>query len=71
MSPNCKFLARGSNAKIKIGKNVPIGRNVFIAKNVCIWENSIVGGGGSVVTKNVASNSIVVGIPAKLHKETI
>ena len=45
-----------------------IGSNVFIAKNVCIGENAVVGA-GSVVTKNVAANSIVVGIPAKLHKE--
>jgi hypothetical protein len=30
MSPNCKLLARGSNAKIKIGKNVALNYNVMI-----------------------------------------
>jgi acetyltransferase-like isoleucine patch superfamily enzyme len=42
-----------------------IGSGVTILANVSIGENAIVGA-GSVVTKDVPSNSIVAGNPAKL-----
>lgn len=48
-----------------IGNGVWIGANVFINPNVIIGDNSIIGA-NSVVTKDVVSNSIVGGIPAKI-----
>ncbi len=45
-------------------KGVSIGSNATIMCGIEIGENAIVGA-GSVVTKNVAPNSIVVGNPAK------
>lgn len=54
-----------SHGKIKIGNNVWLGENVTILKNVTIGNNVIIGI-GSVVTKDIPSNSIAVGVPAKV-----
>ena len=51
-------------APIKIGSHVWIGQGVIILKGVTIGDNSIIGA-GSVVTKDVDSNTIVAGNPAK------
>jgi len=56
---------QGTEKSIKIGKNVWIGSNVVILKGVEIGDGAIVAA-GSVVTKNVPSNNIVAGIPAKI-----
>ena len=53
---------------VKIGNNVWIGEKSVILPGVCIGDNSIVGA-SSVVTKNVPSNSIVAGNPAKIIKQ--
>lgn len=50
---------------IDIKDNVFIGANSTILYNVTIGENSIIAA-GSVVTKNVPSNSVVWGGPAKV-----
>ena len=50
---------------IEIGDNVAIGGNAIIMPNVKIGSGSIVAG-GSVVTKNVESNTVVGGNPAKV-----
>lgn len=52
---------------IVVGKNVWIGSNSTILSGVTIGENSVVAA-GAVVTKDVAPNSIVGGIPAKFIK---
>lgn len=54
-----------SHGKIKIGNNVWLGENVTILKNVTIGDNVIIGI-GSIVTKDIPSNSIAVGVPAKV-----
>lgn len=54
-----------SHGKIKIGNNVWLGENVTILKNVTIGDNVIIGI-GSIVTKDIPSNSIAVGSPAKV-----
>lgn len=54
-----------SHGKIKIGNNVWFGRDVTICKGVTIGDNCIVGI-GSIVTKSIPSNSVAVGIPAKV-----
>lgn len=50
---------------VKIGKNVWIGSGVIILPGVSIGDNSIIGA-GAVVTKDVESNQIVAGVPAKV-----
>ena len=51
--------------KTIVKKRASIGANATIVCGVTIGENSIVGA-GSVVTKDVPSNSIAVGNPAKV-----
>ncbi len=48
-----------------IKKGASIGSGATILSNLSIGENAIVGA-GSVVTKNVAPNTIVAGNPAKM-----
>lgn len=51
-----------------IKKGASIGSGATILSNICIGENAIVGA-GSVVTKDVAPNSIVAGNPAKFLRD--
>lgn len=51
-----------------IENNVDIGANVIIIGNIIIGENSIIGA-GSVLTKNIPPNSVVVGNPARVIKQ--
>jgi acetyltransferase-like isoleucine patch superfamily enzyme len=48
-----------------IGKGASIGSGATILSNTNVGENAIVGA-GSVITKDVPSNSIVAGNPAKV-----
>ena len=48
-----------------IKKGASIGSGATILAKICIGENAIVGA-GSVVTKNVPPNTIVIGNPARL-----
>lgn len=50
---------------IEVMDNVFIGAGVIIMPNIRIGENSIIAA-GSIVTKDVPSNSIVAGNPAKV-----
>ncbi len=59
----------GSPRPVKLKKNVWIGDSAIICKGVTIGENSIIGA-GSVVTKDVPSNSVYAGNPAK-HVKTL
>lgn len=54
-------------APIKIGNDVWVGANVTILKGVEI-ENGAVIGAGSVVVKNIPSNGVAVGNPARILK---
>ena len=51
-----------------IKKGASIGTGVTILANVTVGENAIVGA-GSVITKDVAPNSIVAGNPAKFLRQ--
>jgi len=51
--------------EISIADNVWIGMNCLILKGVHIGRNSVVAA-GSVVTKDIPSNSICAGVPAKV-----
>lgn len=54
-------------AKVTIKKNVWIGAKAMILPGVTIGENAVVAG-GSVVTKDVAANTVVGGNPARVLK---
>ena len=54
-----------SHRAIKIGNNVWFGMNVTVLGGVKIGDNVIVGF-GSIVTKDIPSNSVAVGVPAKV-----
>ena len=65
---NIPFRFQGETAKgIHIDTNVWIGGRVTITDGVHIGRNSVIGA-GSVVTKDVPNNSIVVGVPGKVIK---
>ena len=55
-------------APIRLGRNVWIGSNATILQGVTIGDNAIVAA-GAVVTKDVASNTIVGGVPARLIRK--
>lgn len=48
---------------MKIGNRVWIGSGAIILPGITIGDGSIIGA-GSVVTKDVAENTIVAGVPA-------
>lgn len=54
-----------SHGRIKIGNNIWFGENVTVLKGVTIGDNVIIGA-GSIVSKSIPSNSVAVGIPAKV-----
>lgn len=53
--------------KITIGDNVFIGNNVIVMPGVTIGNNVVIGA-GSIVTKNIPSDVVIAGIPAKIIK---
>ena len=62
--------ARSLHTDTYIGKQCFIGANAIIMPGLTIGD-SVVVGAGSVVTKDVPSNCIVAGNPAKIIKEDI
>lgn len=52
---------------VVIGDDVWVGTRVIILKGVTIGEGSIIGA-GSLVTKSCPPYSILIGVPAKIHK---
>ena len=53
--------------RITVGNNVHIGVNAIIMPNVVIGDNVIIGA-GAIVTKDIPSNSVAVGVPARVVK---
>lgn len=51
-------------APIVLGKNVWVGSNATILQGVTIGDNAVIGA-GAVVTKDVETNTVVGGIPAR------
>ncbi len=58
----------GKTGPIRLENNVWIGDSAIITKGVTIGENSIIGA-GAVVVKDIPSNTIAAGNPAKVVKE--
>ena len=52
-----------------IGDNVSLGANVNILGDITIGDNVVIGA-GSVVVKDVPSNCVVAGNPAKIIHKT-
>ena len=52
-------------SKVVIGNNVYIGQKAMILRGVTIGDNVIIGA-GAIVTKNIPSDSVVAGIPARV-----
>jgi acetyltransferase-like isoleucine patch superfamily enzyme len=64
--PAAPYRAQGRvSTPISIGRNVWIGTKATILRGVTIGDNSVIGA-NSVVTRDVGSNRIAVGIPAKV-----
>lgn len=55
---------------VVVGDHVWLGNSTSINKGVVVGDNAVVAG-HSVVTKSVAPNSIVAGVPAKIVKNNI
>lgn len=55
-------------APVHIGKDAWLGSNVTVLPGVTIGDGAVVAA-GAVVTKDVAPNTVVGGVPAKLIKE--
>lgn len=53
---------------ITLGDNVWLGGGVIVCPGVTIGDNSVIGA-GSVVTKDIPSNVVAVGNPARVIKE--
>lgn len=56
------------NIPVRIGKNVWIGSGVQILPGVTIGDNSVIGA-GSVVTNDIPSNVIALGMPCRVIRE--
>lgn len=81
IAPNCCFYTAGhpidyntrnqglEYAKpIEVGNNVWIGGNVVVLPGVKIGDNVVIGA-GSIVTRDIPSNSVAVGNPCRVIKE--
>lgn len=81
IGPNCGFYTSGHpldyetrNKGLEYAKPIKVGNNVWIGGNVCVMPGVTIGdnvviGAGSVVTKDIESNSVAVGNPAKVIKK--
>lgn len=80
VGPNCGFYTAGHPIEvglrnkgleyarpIKVGNNVWFGGNVVVLPGVTIGNNVTIGA-GSVVTKDISSNTVAVGNPCKVVK---
>ena len=56
------------NMPVHIGRNCWIGANVTILPGVSIGDNTVIGA-GSVVTKDIPSNVVAVGVPCKVLRK--
>ena len=75
IAPNCGFYTAGHpidsqkrNQGLEVGNDVWIGGNVVVLPGIKIGNNCVIGA-GSVVTKDIPSNSVAVGNPCKVIKK--
>lgn len=66
---NLPIIKQGyKSSPISIGNNVWLGTHVVVLKGVRIGDNCVIGA-GSVVTSDIAANSLAAGVPAKVIKK--
>ena len=80
IAPNCSFYTAGHpidaetrNKGLEYAKPITVGNNVWIGGNVCVLPGVTIGdnvviGAGSVVNKDIPSNSVAVGNPCRVIK---
>ena len=68
ISPKLRKAGLQYNKPVRLENNVWLGANVTVLPGVTIGDNSIVGA-GSIVTRDVPDNVIVVGNPAKVLRK--
>lgn len=71
---NIHQMPDGKFSDIEYGKPVTIGNNCWLASNVTICPGVTIGNGcvlgaGTVVTKDIPDNSLVVGVPGKVIRQ--
>lgn len=78
VGPNCSFITvthpvepEGRLQGIEFAKPITVGNTVWFGANVTVMPGVTIGdgavcGAGSVVTKDVPANTVVVGVPAKV-----
>ena len=66
--PELREQAYQYNAPVHIGRNCWIGAGVIIVPGITIGDNVVIGA-GSIVTKNIPSNVVAVGNPARVLRE--
>lgn len=59
-----------NNKPVVIGNHVWLGENVMILKGVTIGEGCVIAA-GSLVTKDIPSRCLAMGVPAKVVRENI
>tara|TARA_B100001123_G_C15282874_1_gene1014616 strand:- start:89 stop:1666 length:1578 start_codon:yes stop_codon:yes gene_type:complete len=64
INPRCKYSKNGNYMKTILRDGVTLGANCTIVCGNTIGENALIGA-GSVITKDVESNSVMVGNPGK------
>ena len=81
IAPNCSFYTAGHpidyierNKGLEYVKPITVGSNVWFCVDVCVLPGVTIGdnvviGAGSVVVKDIPSNSVAVGNPCKVIKE--
>ncbi|MCF0116689.1 MAG: sugar O-acetyltransferase [Bacilli bacterium] len=68
IEPSLRKRALQFNVPVRIGMNCWIGANAVILPGVTIGNNVVVGA-GSIVTKDIPDNVVVVGNPARILRE--
>lgn len=83
IGPSCGFYTanhaldiKARNAGMEIALPIKVGDNCWFGANVSVMPGVTIGSGcviaaGSVVTKDVADNSLVAGVPAKFIKTIV
>lgn len=73
---NARLQEDGQVADIEYGAPVTIGDNCWLASNVTVCPGVTIGnncviGAGSVVTKDIPDNSLVVGVPGRVVRKSL
>lgn len=68
IDPGLRMRAMQYNMPVTIGRNCWLGAGVIVMPGVTIGDNSVIGA-GSVVTRDIPSNVVAVGVPCRVLRE--